>query len=72
MHVEVESEIADHCCTYALSSDGVECSHSHETVCPSCHELDRVVEEIQNAAEDVQIEDEDQMDDTQYILSQVK
>lgn len=76
MHIAVESEIADHCCHYALSSESVDhsasCSHNHKAGCQSCNDLDEVIEEIIRAVEEVQFENEDQRDDIQYTLSEVK
>lgn len=69
MHIAVESEIADHCCHYALSSESVDhsasCSHNHKAGCQSCNDLDEVIEEISRAVEEVQFENEDQRDDIQ-------
>lgn len=76
MHIAVESEIADHCCHYALSSESVDhsasCSHNLKAGCQSCNDLDEVIEEISRAVEEVQFENEDQRDDIQYTYSEVK
>lgn len=76
MHIAVESEIADHCCHYALSSESVDhstsCSHNLKAGCQSCNDLDEVIEEISRAVEEVQFENEDQRDDIQCTLSEVK
>lgn len=76
MHIAVESEIGDLCCHYALSLESVDysasCSHSHKAGCQSCNDLDEVIEEISRAEEEVQFEIEDQRDDIQYTLSEIK
>lgn len=76
MHIAVESEIADHCCHDALSSESVDhsasCSHNHKAGCQSRNDLDKFIEEISRAVDEVQFENEDQRDDIQYTLSEVK
>lgn len=74
MHISLESEIPDHCCQFALSSDSgeysVACSHSHDAACANCNDLYHVIEGIKQAAGEVEFESEDQKDDIQYSLSQ--
>ncbi|CAC5406446.1 unnamed protein product [Mytilus coruscus] len=55
-HVVKESEVADHCCTFALS-DGTKdytssCSHLHQNSCSQCEELDTVLECLMEVSKD--------------------
>lgn len=75
MHISLETDIPDHCCQFALSSDSgeysVACSHSYDAACANCNDLYHVIEGIKQAAGEVEFESEDQKDDIQYSLSQV-
>jgi hypothetical protein len=78
MHVSNQSEIADHCCGFALSvgtSDdfAVTCEHLHNKSCSNCDSLQMVVKSIEDALESdkIQFESEDQKDEVRYTLIQV-
>lgn len=68
----MESEITDHCCSNALSSESVDhsasCSHNHKAGCRSCNDLDKVIEEISRVIMEVQFEYEDQRDYIQFTI----
>ena len=54
VHIVEASNVADHCCTYALSSSKEEpflskCDHSHDQFCSSCEELKFVLSSIESA-----------------------
>ncbi|CAC5407948.1 unnamed protein product [Mytilus coruscus] len=73
-HVVKESEVADHCCTFALS-DGTKdytssCSHLHQNSCSQCEELDTVLECLMEASKTINYDNDDQRDDTMYTISE--
>lgn len=75
MHVMKDSEVADHCCRYALS-DGSEdysstCNHFHSNSCRQCAELHGVLISLVETSEQIEYENENQKDDTKYIVSEV-
>ncbi|XP_063438390.1 uncharacterized protein LOC134719312 [Mytilus trossulus] len=73
-HVVKESEVADHCCTFALS-DGTKdytssCSHLHQNSCNQCEELDTVLECLMGVSKTITYDNDDQRDDTMYTISE--
>ena len=75
MHIAKDSEVKDHCCKFALS-DGTthyssSCNHSHTKTCKQCEELETVLNNFLELSENITYENEDQKDDTQYIVSEV-
>ncbi|VDI29911.1 Hypothetical predicted protein [Mytilus galloprovincialis] len=73
-HVVKESEVADHCCTFALS-DGTKdytssCSHLHQNSCSQCEELDTVLECSMDVSKTITYDNDDQRDDTMYTISE--
>lgn len=69
MHVMKDSDVADNCCRYALS-DGSEdyssiCNHFHS------HSLHSVLASLVETLERIEYENENQKDDTKYILKEV-
>ncbi|CAC5379458.1 unnamed protein product [Mytilus coruscus] len=73
-HVVKESEVADHCCTFALS-DGTKdytssCSHLHQNSCSQCEELDTVLECLMEVSKTINYDNDDQRDDTMYTISE--
>ena len=76
MHISEEATIPDHCCHYALCTSEQEysmpCSHLHDVGCPSCEDLYQVTQELKAVADEVVYESNDQKDDIQYTLSQVR
>ena len=53
LHITLESQCADHCCTYALSDSKLEfkkkCSHKHNVTCDRCEMLKNTLFEIKTA-----------------------
>lgn len=76
MHVMKDSDVADHCCTFALSDESKEfsssCDHPHSNTCTQCEDLKDVLERISGAAKSIEYENDDQKEDTMYIVSEVR
>jgi hypothetical protein len=76
LHISTESEVADHCCQFALSDYSKEyavtCQHEHNQVCRKCDDLTEILTTIEKASEEVQYDSVDQEDDTMYIVAQVQ
>ncbi|CAC5395973.1 unnamed protein product [Mytilus coruscus] len=74
-HVVKESEVADHCCTFALSDRTKDytssCSHLHQNSCSQCEELDTVLECLMEVSKTINYDNDDQRDDTMYTISEV-
>ena len=53
LHITLESQCADHCCTYALSDSKLEfkkkCSHKHNVTCDRCEMLKNTLFQIKTA-----------------------
>lgn len=77
LHISENSEIPDHCCTYALSSEDTAyskaCDHSHQKVCDECTGITSLLDELQEAisCHEVNFTDRDQKDDIQYTVAEV-
>ena len=70
-----ESDVADHCCQFALSGETesykVECHHSHNRTCEDCFTLKDTLGRLENSAKEVNYESEDQEDEIWFKLTQV-
>ena len=75
LHVACSSDIADHCCTHALSADedsfSLPCSHNHTVSCEGCINLSNALRDIKVAAMETEYPDEDIKDDIQYKVNRV-
>ena len=72
----MDSDVADHCCRFSLS-DGTHdfsdnCDHCHAATCKACEELERTLENLLDIAKAIQYDNEDQKDDTLYIVTEVR
>jgi hypothetical protein len=76
LHISKESEIADHCCQFALSDHSKEyavtCQHEHNQVCRKCDDLREILTTIDKASEEVRYDSADKEDDTIYTVAQVQ
>ncbi|KAK3085974.1 hypothetical protein FSP39_011508, partial [Pinctada imbricata] len=76
LHISRSSEVADHCCSFALSDTTCNseysrtCDHNHHQSCLECENVSKAIALINEAAVEVCFEDEDQKDEIQYILQQ--
>ncbi|CAC5395476.1 unnamed protein product [Mytilus coruscus] len=59
VHIEAESNIADHCRLFALSEGEVQCGHSHTEICLQCRNLDEILNEISTIVQNVNWENKD-------------
>ncbi|KAK3107372.1 hypothetical protein FSP39_012971 [Pinctada imbricata] len=74
LHIKKDSDVADHCCRFSLS-DGTHdfsdnCDHCHSATCKACEELERTLENLLDIAKAIQYDNEDQKDDTLYIVTE--
>ncbi|XP_052097185.1 uncharacterized protein LOC127732151 [Mytilus californianus] len=59
VHIEAESNIADHCRLFALSEGEVQYGHSHTEICLQCRNLDEIMNEISTIVQNVNWENKD-------------
>ncbi|XP_063435730.1 uncharacterized protein LOC134716650 [Mytilus trossulus] len=59
VHIEAESNIADHCRLFALSEGEEQCGHSHTEICLQCRNLDEILNEISTIVQSVNWENKD-------------
>ncbi|CAC5379926.1 unnamed protein product [Mytilus coruscus] len=72
VHIEAESNIADHCRLFALSEGEVQCGHSHTEICLQCRNLDEILNEISTIVQNVNWENKDAvLFQVLYMLSQL-
>ncbi|CAG2188326.1 unnamed protein product [Mytilus edulis] len=69
------SEVADHCCTFALSNGTKDytssCSHLHQNSCSQCEEMDTVLECLMDVSKTITYDNDNKRDDTMYTISEV-
>lgn len=76
MHVMKVSEVVDNCCRYALSNGrkrySSPCTHSHNKTCKKCEDPETVLVSLTEISSTICYENDDQKDDTFYIVSEVQ
>lgn len=75
LHVSLDSEVPDHCGRFGLSSEEnsfcSKCTHTHHLSCNDCEALTTTLKLIEDAADSITYTNQEQQDDTKYIIVQV-
>ncbi len=77
LHVQLKSNVADHCMTHALSDSAdsnlaESCGHEHNAQCPNCEQGYQVLTEMGQIIMDNKEELGDDFDETLYVYQQAK
>ncbi|CAC5392036.1 unnamed protein product [Mytilus coruscus] len=74
--VNLDSEVPDHCGRFGLSSEEnsfcSKCDHTHHLSCNDCEALTTTLKLIEDAADSITYTNQEQQDDTKYIIVQGK
>lgn len=75
VHVAMDSEVADHCQSFALSDpdNGLfqrKCNHDHVKICCECYKLNEVLADIEIACS--KLVSEEEREDTMCMFQQAK